>query len=70
MTLNDSQNLGHESLVLADYGCVKISSLSKLRIKLWLKEDGILHTQITFDIHSIHSIEGAKFMKNVVFFWP
>ena len=64
-------NLKYESLVIADYNCVQISSSNVLRIKLWLKEDSNLHTN-HFDIHSksfIGRLTG-KTLKKVGHFWP
>ena len=40
----DSQNLRNESLVIAGYEYVKISSIVVMDIKLWMKEDLDLHT--------------------------
>ena len=43
---DDSQHLKYESLVVADYDCVKFSSLKVLRIKLQLKEGDNLYTDL------------------------
>ena len=34
----------YKSLVIANYSWVKIFSLAVLDVKLWLKEEGVLHT--------------------------
>ena len=41
---DDSENLTHESLLTTDDNNVKLSTLTVLHIKLWLKEDNDLHT--------------------------
>ena len=40
----DSQNLRYGTLVIVDYECVKISRISVMDIKLWMKEHLDLHT--------------------------
>ena len=42
------QNLGDETLVIADYKCVKISKFAVLYVKLWLNEDNVLLKFCTF----------------------
>ena len=40
---NNFHNFGNETLVIADYECVKVFSSAMFDIKLWLEEDHILH---------------------------
>ena len=51
--IDSSQNLKYGSLVIVD---VKVSSLTVLRNKLWLKEHGNLHTDhLQYSFRYIHS---------------
>ena len=42
------QNLRHETLVIADYKYAKIFGFAIFDMKLWLKEENILHKSCTF----------------------
>ena len=44
----DFQNLRNETLVIADYDYVKLFSFAMFDMKLWLKEDNILHKSCAF----------------------
>ena len=45
---NDFQNLRNETLVIADYEYAKIFNFTMSDMKLWLKEESILHKSWAF----------------------
>ena len=66
--MNDSKNLRYETLYIADYEYVNISSFAVLDIELCYGSKKTATIKSPFIFIQTHSIKGSKLIQNIVIF--